>query len=252
MKPFEGKVAIVTGAANGIGKAVAWKLGVMGAKIVANDIGCSDECPRDISVIEKAVKEMRMEGIDCTASYLDIGDSKTQWRLPESAYSTYGRVDYFINCAAYRYLAEWNETYGFQTRRQFDVNVLGSIFLTQTCADYMMAHGDGGHIFLFGSGAIDMAPSASAIYAATKAAVDTYSRCLAPYLATKNIILDCIWPAAQTRLNPNATAKPHDVANFISERLRGMWAHAPEGAVWSVNGKDVCLVIDRMYAPYEE
>lgn len=250
MEPFENKVALITGGARGIGRAVAFRLGSLGAKIVLNDNGSElDTYHSNADILHNTVGELFDSGIQCIGNPIDISIPSNCYRLAGDVQEKLGGIDYLIHCAAIRTNAQWPEVNGMMIRNTFFTNVFSSIFLTNICSSYMQKRG-GGYVALFGSGVINDGPPGTALYASSKAAVDTYSRVVAQELQKFKIKLDCIWPAAKTRLNPKSDSEPHDIANFISDRIIG---YGPSlGHVFSVNGKDVCLVTDRTYAPIEE
>jgi NAD(P)-dependent dehydrogenase (short-subunit alcohol dehydrogenase family) len=249
MKPFDGKVAIITGAARGIGNAVAWRLGAMGAKVVINDIGTEFSVNNTNSdIVFNSVVELKKEGIDCIESSLDISVPSNCYRLAGLAHEKFGGIDYLIHCAAVRASGEWSEVSGMMIRNTFFTNVFSSIFLTNICASFMQKRG-GGHIVLFGSGCINDGPPGTALYASSKSAIDTYSRVVAKELDKFKVKMNCIWPSAKTRLNPDSANPPHTIATFIGKLLLD---NQPTGCVFSVDGSNISLILERAYAPIEE
>ena len=94
------RVAIVTGAARGIGREYALHLAAEGAKVIVNDVGASrDGLSRDGSAAQTVVDEIRAAGGIAIANGDDIGDWKGAQRMVESALAEYGALDVLVNNA---------------------------------------------------------------------------------------------------------------------------------------------------------
>lgn len=100
MKLCEGRVAIITGAGRGVGRAYALMLAEHGAKVVVNDLGSApDGRGGDASAGEQVVNEIRAAGGQAVLNTADVADGKAAAEMIRQAVDTYGRLDVLINNA---------------------------------------------------------------------------------------------------------------------------------------------------------
>lgn len=182
---LSGKVAIVTGASKGIGSAIAVQLAGEGAAVVVNY--ASSKAGAD-----RVVGQITANGGRAFAVQADIAKEKDIQRLFAEARTTFGRLDILVNNAGvYEFLPLENVT-SEHFHRQFDLNVLGLLLASREAAKYF---GDsGGNIINISSVVATAAPPASAVYSATKAAVDAVTRSLAKELGSRRIRVNSINP----------------------------------------------------------
>lgn len=180
------KVAIVTGASRGIGEAIARKLAADGAKVIVN-YATSGE------LAEKVASEIRYAGGQAVATQADLSDPAQIPELFEVARLAYGRLDILVNNAA---IAELNTPLEQITvahyAKQFDLNVRGLLLASKLAAAAM--GDDGGRIINITSGITRAASPGASVYAATKAAVELITRCLAKELGPRQITVNAIAP----------------------------------------------------------
>src|SRR5687767_10307152 len=97
---LDGKVAIVTGAAHGIGRGHALELAAEGAKVVVNDLGCSvrgdGASQQDADVVVQMIKE---RGGEAVGNYGDVADYQAAGEMIQQAVSSFGRLDILVNNA---------------------------------------------------------------------------------------------------------------------------------------------------------
>ncbi len=186
MGSLDGKVAVVTGASRGIGRAIAEKLAEDGAKVVVNYTSNEEAANEVVSKIEN-------RGGKAVAVQADTGEISEVRTLFEEATSRFGRLDVLVNNAgiiAPEMIAEATEE-AFD--RQFAVNVKGVFFAMQEAAKRLE---DGGRIINVSSVNTLMSPPASAAYNATKAAVEQFARTGAKEFGGRGITVNAVSPGA--------------------------------------------------------
>jgi NAD(P)-dependent dehydrogenase (short-subunit alcohol dehydrogenase family) len=173
MQTFSGKVAVVTGSAGGIGRALVDRFTAEGMRAVVADI--------DAKQIDQTVGELRDQGHDVTGVPTDVTEPRDLDALRERTLETYGSVDILCNNAAVGSASEgrcW-EHHVNDWRWSFDVNVIGVINGCNAFLPTMLAQDTEGAVVNTTSGNGGFAPLIhSAVYATTKAAVTTFTECL--------------------------------------------------------------------------
>ncbi|MEU9991721.1 SDR family NAD(P)-dependent oxidoreductase [Streptomyces sp. NPDC048045] len=176
-----GQVAVVTGAASGIGLAMAQRFAAEGLKVVLADV--------EEAALDKAVEALRARGADVHARVVDVGVREQVLELAESAYETYGAVHVLCNNAGVGSGAEgrmWeHEPNDWQWA--FAVNVWGVFHGVQAFVPRMIKSGQPGHVVNTSSGDGGIAPLPTAsVYAVTKAAVVTLTESLYAHLKAEH------------------------------------------------------------------
>ncbi|WP_295997915.1 SDR family oxidoreductase [Rugamonas sp.] len=185
-QPTEQQVALVTGASRGIGAAIALRLDDDGYAVVVNYAGNAAEAAKVVDAIAAA-------GGSALAVQADVADAAAVRELFDAAIARYGRVDVLVNnagvmAAELPHLADTDDA---TFDRLFAVNVKGT-FNTLREAAGRLRHG--GRIVNFSTSVIGLALPGYAIYAATKAAVETMTNILAKELRGKGITVNAIAP----------------------------------------------------------
>nr|WSY55918.1 SDR family NAD(P)-dependent oxidoreductase [Streptomyces sp. NBC_00886] len=181
MELREGQVAVVTGAASGIGLAMARRFAADGLKVVLADV--------EEGALDKAASDLRADGADVHARVVDVGVRQQVLDLAESAYETYGAVHILSNNAGVGSGAEgrmWeHEPNDWQWA--FSVNVWGVFHGIQAFVPRMINSGQPGHVVNTSSGDGGIAPLPTAsVYAVTKAAVVTMTESLYAHLKAEH------------------------------------------------------------------
>jgi 3-oxoacyl-[acyl-carrier protein] reductase len=185
MSDLQGKVAVVTGASKGIGAGIAKSLAAAGAKVVVNYASSREGA-------DKVVAEITAAGGKAVAVQGDVAKPADVQRLFAETKKAFGGVDVLVNNAGvYQFGALENVTED-DYRRQFDINVLGTILATQEAAKYIGPNG--GSVINMGSVASEKGLPQSVVYSATKGAVDTITQVLANELAPRKIRVNTIAP----------------------------------------------------------
>ncbi|MFN6565757.1 SDR family oxidoreductase [Dendronalium sp. ChiSLP03b] len=184
MAALAGKVAIVTGASRGIGRAIALKLAGNGASIVVNYAGNATKAQEVVVEIEKL-------GVQATPVQADISKVADIERLFEETIERFGKVDILVNNAGIAFYKPITETTEADFDKIYAVNVKGTYFACQQAALYMA---EGGRIINFSSSTTAMMLPTYSAYVATKGAVEQITRVLAKELGTKKITVNVISP----------------------------------------------------------
>ncbi|MEV3991585.1 SDR family NAD(P)-dependent oxidoreductase [Streptomyces sp. NPDC049837] len=181
MRLAAGQVAVVTGAASGIGLAMARRFAAEGLKVVLADV--------EEAALEKAFTRLRDEGAEVLARTVDVGDRTAVLSLADAVYDTFGAVHVLCNNAGVGSGAEgrmWEHDPN-DWKWAFSVNVWGVFHGIQAFVPRMIASGEPGHVVNTSSadGGIAPLPTAS-VYAVTKAAVVTMTESLYAHLKAEH------------------------------------------------------------------
>ena len=182
MRRLEGKVALITGGARGIGRAICEAYGAAGAKVAVADL-----LEDDARATARALGE---QGMAVQMNVTDVASIQQGVAAVEAAW---GGIDILVNNAGIFNMASIDKVTQEDYRRQYDVNVGGTIFAIQAVAPLMKKRG-GGAIINFASQAGRRGEPNIVIYCSTKAAVISVTQSLALELAKDNIRVNAIAP----------------------------------------------------------
>ncbi|WP_329286860.1 SDR family NAD(P)-dependent oxidoreductase [Streptomyces sp. NBC_01455] len=181
MRLRAGQVAVVTGAASGIGLAMARRFAADGLKVVLADV--------EEGALGKAASGLRQDGADVHARVVDVGERADVVALAEDVYRRYGAVHVLCNNAGVGSGAEgrmWEHDPN-DWKWAFAVNVWGVFHGIQAFVPRMIAGGEPGHVVNTSSGDGGIAPLPTAsVYAVTKAAVVTMTESLYAHLKAEH------------------------------------------------------------------
>ena len=194
---FQNKVAVVTGAAVGIGRATAIKLAQEGARVVAMDLNAEG-----LISLEKEIKEIG--GAVLTLS-CDVSDEKAVNKAFETAKERFGPIQILINNAAlWRDASPFLETSVDMWKRYLDINVMGVVYCTRAALpDMIEAHY--GRIVNIASVAGVYGNAKMVHYSATKGALISMTQALAKEVADKGITVNATSPG---------TVSPSDIQSY--------------------------------------
>ena len=209
---FDGKVAIVTGAGNGLGKAYALLLGSRGAKVVVNDLGKSVKGEADggsANPADLVVDEIKKAGGQAVANYdsVEFGD-----KIVKTAVDAFGTVDIVINNAGIL------RDVSFQKMSELDwdlimkVHLKGAYSVTRAAWN-IMRDKKYGRIINTGSSAGIYGSFGQVNYSAAKLGLWGFTQSLAKEGEKRNIRTNCIAPLAGTRMT--ATVMPAEVVEAL-------------------------------------
>ncbi len=231
MGELSGKVALVTGSGQGIGKAIAMRLAESGATVVVNDIG---------ETAEAAAGEIRAAGSQSLAVMADVSRSEDTTRLVETAVATYGRIDILVNNAG----INRDQLLMRMSDEDWDkvINVdLRSVFLCTRAVIRHMIKQRWGRIISIASVVGVVGNRGQANYASAKAGIIGFTRTVAKEVASRGITANAIAPgfietemtrrledawkdALKQRIPLGYLGEPRDVAEVVaflaSERAR--------------------------------
>jgi NAD(P)-dependent dehydrogenase (short-subunit alcohol dehydrogenase family) len=186
-RPLAGQVALVTGAASGIGRATALALASAGAAVAVLDL--------DAQLAAVAVAEVEARGSEGLAIGIDLADAAAIDPAVAQVLEAFGRIDVLVNCAGIS--AAPHSSLDF-TDEQFErvvaVNLRAPFLLTRAVGAHMVERGDGGRIVNLSSSAAFRATAAPAIYAATKAGINGLTRSSAADLAAHGVLVNAVAP----------------------------------------------------------
>ncbi|KAK9840813.1 hypothetical protein WJX81_006730 [Elliptochloris bilobata] len=188
-----GKVAIVTGAARGIGLACASCLGHEGCKVVIADV--------DDDASAKAVQQLQLEGVIASAAHCDVTSKHEVEELVSHAVQQYGGVDIMVANAGIVKGADFLEMSEADFDAVINVNLKGVFLCGQIAAQQMVEQnrhtpGRGGAVINMSSVNAVMAIPSIAGYNASKGGVNNLTRCMALSLAPHNIRVNAIGPGS--------------------------------------------------------
>ena len=184
MSKLAGKAAVVTGASKGIGAAIAKSLAAEGAAVIVNY--ASSKAGADA-----VVRSITDAGGKAVAVGGDVSKAAEAQGLIDAAIENFGRLDILVNNAGVYEFAPAEAVTEEQFRKIFNINVLGVLLTTQAAARHL---GEGSSIINIGSAASRMTPPNTAVYTATKGALDAITGVLARELGAKKIRVNSVNP----------------------------------------------------------
>ena len=183
-----GKVAVVTGAGQGIGRAIAQRYAAEGASVVVNDL--------DRATAEAVAADLVSQGLQATPVQADVSVAVEVDSLFQRAMGEYGRLDILVNNAGIvspmLHILEADEAWW---RRIIDVNLTGA-FLTCKRAAHIMVEAGMGSIINMSSGGATRAHRAFTSYDASKGGIEAFTRALALDLGPYGIRVNALMPGS--------------------------------------------------------
>ena len=245
--PLAGRVAIVTGAGRGIGRAHAHYLAQLGASIVVCDRGVDPNgSSSDTSIAGVVVAELDARGTAAIANTDDIGGYAGAESLVAKTLEHFGRIDILINNAGIVTGGNIEDLDEETLVRLIGVNCIGAIGAARAVLPTMLQQGHGRIINTVSEAALDTRFAGSVGYAAAKGAIWGATLSLAAQLEGSGVTANAISPGARTRLNEemfanaptNLDLDPFHVARVVAwlvsddaADVNGKVLHAAAGAV---------------------
>jgi len=218
---LKGQVALVTGAARGIGKAIAARLQAEGATVVINDI------------LADQLHQVLAKGIGSDAIVADVSVRKDVQAMVDRVVERFGKLDILVNNAGVEPKASVLEMTDDAWDRAIAVNLNGVFLGTQIAARHMVSRSQGGRIIQISSiAAKNFLPNCSN-YCASKAGVNGFTREAARELAQYGITVNAICPGViETEMTAAARANPAMMEKWMREIPARRLGHADEVAAF--------------------
>jgi len=198
---LEGKVAIITGAGQGIGRGHALLFAKEGAKVVVNDLGGSREGHgSDAALADKVVAEIQEAGGEATANYDSVADPEGAQNIIDTAVNTYGKLDILLNNAGVLRDKTLKKMTDEIWQLVIDVHLTGTFLTTRAAARHMIERNEGGRIINTSSVSGLMGNFGQTNYAAAKAGIYGLTRTAALELKKYNVTVNALAPVALTRM----------------------------------------------------
>ena len=183
-QPLQDKVALITGASRGIGRAIATRLSQMGAHIVVNYV-------RNEQAALETVASLSGNGSKAIPFQANVGDPKAMNDLVDATLGEFGKIDILVHNAAMGAFKPVHKLKVNQWELSMDINAKAFLLLTQKVLPSMEEASEGNIIAISSLGAHRFIPNYGAI-GVSKAALETLVKYLAAELAPKGIRVNCV------------------------------------------------------------
>ena len=184
MSKLSGKVAVVTGASKGIGAAIAKSLAAAGASVVVNYAS-------DQAGAAAVVKAITAAGGKAVTVHGDVSTTAGAQAIIASAITNFGKLDVLVNNSGVYAFASIEEVTEDLFHRQFNINVLGPLLVTQAALPHLT---EGASIINIGSVVSRVTPPNSSVYTATKGALDAITGVLSREFGARKIRVNSLNP----------------------------------------------------------
>jgi 3-oxoacyl-[acyl-carrier protein] reductase len=185
-RELEGKVGIVTGAATGIGKAIALAFGAADAQVVVNHLDTPD-------LADAVVAQITRDGSEALAVAADISKREQFEMLVQAAIDRFGSWDVLVNNAAVALVKPFGEVTEDEFEQSFQVNVKGTFNGCQLALERMA---DGGRIINISSSTTSLMLPGYGVYDATKGAIEAMTHVIAKEFGRRGITVNAVSPGA--------------------------------------------------------
>ncbi|WAH97560.1 SDR family NAD(P)-dependent oxidoreductase [Arthrobacter sp. MMS18-M83] len=220
---LEGTVALVTGAAQGIGLSIAAGLRAQGARVALIDI--QDELLAD------AVASLGGESQDVRPYAVDLGDLKQAAALPDRVAADFGSLDIVVNNAGRRGVHSFEDYPLDDWQRTLDLNLTAPFLIAQGAVRTMLSSGRGGSIVNVTSVAADLAFKNRSAYNASKAGLVMLTKSIAVELGGRGIRCNGVAPGiVETPINAEYLRTGPESAAIIAGTPTGSWGQPEDVA----------------------
>ena len=249
MGMLEDKVALVTGAGGGLGRAHALLLAAEGAAVVVNDLGgARDGTGSGTSMADQVVAEIQSAGGKAVANYGSVSDKAQAQGMVQAAVDNFGRLDICIcNAGILR-----DKSFKNMTDEMWEVvnavHLRGTYYTAKAAYDRMLEQGDGGRIIVTSSTSGLLGNFGQTNYGAAKAGIAGLARCLYLEGARYGITVNILAPTALSRLTDDILpeqAKDSVPPEKVSPTVAWLCtddAKQVTGRTWLLTGNRVSLL----------
>ncbi len=221
---LQGKVAIVTGAATGIGQAIAVRFAKEGAAVMVDYIGKPDAANQTLDTIKSA-------GGRAAAFEADVSDPAQVANLIGEAVKNFGKLDIAVNNAGIEKKHAFVDYPLEEARKIIEVNLIGPFLVAQAAARQMIQQGQGGRIVNISSVHEDLPMPTNAPYCVSKGGLRMLARTIAVELAKYKITVNNIGPGAiYTPIDADIEAQPELEKSLMGEIPLNRWGKPEEVA----------------------
>ena len=217
---MDGKVALVTGAGRGIGRAVAMSLAAAGAKVVVNDFGgdlhgeATEQTPA-----QEVVAEIKSTGGEAVANGGNVASADDAGAMVQAAVDAFGGINAVVNIAGILRDSYFHKMAPEQWKAVIDVHLNGTYNVSRAAMEHFRAQESGAYVhFTSTSGLVGNAGQAN--YAAAKMGIVGLSRVIAMEGARFNVRSNCISPFAWTRMIEAVPVTSDDMAEAFDKFRR--------------------------------
>jgi len=219
---LQGKTAIVTGAAAGIGRGIADLFAKHGARVALAD--------RDLDAARRAEQEIRAAGGEALAVAADVSSGAAVREMVDAVARRYEGIDVLVNNAGIRFVKPFLDCTEEEWRKTLDVNLTGLFLCSQAAVPYMLQRGKG-KIINVASVAGQFGRPQRIAYCASKGGAIAFTRALAVDLKGKNICVNALAPALiDTPLNASYAGDEALASKWQEELLVGRWGRPADVA----------------------
>ena len=216
-----GKVAIVTGAGRGIGRAIALLMAQEGARVVVCDIGAGlDGAGTDGGPAQAVVAEIKRSGGEAIASTLSISEPGNGDKIVQAALDGFGRVDVLVNNAGILRDRIFHRMSWSDWADVIAVHLNGSFAMSRACASHFRGQNSGSFVHMTSTSGL-VGNFGQANYMAAKMGIVGLSRGIALDMARFNVRSNCIAPFAYTRMIDSIPAETEEEKERVG-RFREM------------------------------
>jgi len=252
MGKLNGKVALVTGAGGGLGRAHALLLAAQGAAVVVNDLGgARDGTGGGSSMADGVVAEIISAGGQAVASYGSVTDDVAAAAMVQAAVDSFGRLDILINNAGILRDRSFKKMTDAEWDAVIDVHLRGSYLVSKHAWQRMLEQNEGGRIVMTSSTSGLIGNFGQANYGAAKAGLAGFMRVLALEGKKYGITVNVLAPAAMSRMTEDLMqGDKEELSNRMApEKVSPLvvWLCTPDaahitGRQFGVNGNRVTLL----------
>lgn len=196
----EGKVAIVTGAGRGIGRAISLLLAAEGARVLVNDVGAGlDGAGADAGPAQAVADEIKKSGGQAVANTLSISVPENADKIVQAALDAFGRVDILVNNAGILRDRIFHKMSWSDWKDVIDVHLHGSFNMSRAVAGHFREQGSGSMVHMTSTSGL-IGNYGQANYMAAKMAIVGLSRSIALDMERFGVRSNCIAPFAWSRM----------------------------------------------------